>query len=156
MRKIKNMTRFIALVVAITGTLMLAVPYASANAVALPVSTFADSQCGSGKDAITTSINFGCNGAVCPTSPSAPYCTSSHNAMIDLTFAIIRFLSDGVGLIIIASVIIAGIQYTFSRGEPQSIANASKRIQSSVTALLIFIFAYALLNYIIPNGFLGQ
>lgn len=141
-----------------------------ANVNALDISYPSDSivavsMCGSGKDAIITSIDFGCNGANCLNTKTNkavtktskdPYCNGNHNAFVDLLFAIIRFISDGVGLILIASIIIAGIQYTFSRGEPQEVKLATKRVQSAFSALLIFILAYAILNFIIPNGFFGQ
>lgn len=155
MQKRKNIIHRLVLVAAVLISLTVGLPsVASANPV--PVKDFALSQCGSGTDKITTSINFGCDGAVCVTNPSASYCSGNHDALMDLMFALIRLLSDGVGLVIIASLILAGIQYTFSRGDPQSVKSATKRIQSTATALIVFIFAYALLNYIIPNGILGQ
>jgi hypothetical protein len=73
---------------------------------------------------------------------------------MDMTFAIIRFLTTGVGLVLVASMIWAGMQYTFSRGDPQASANAVTRIRSNVIALLIFIFAYAIINYVVPGAFL--
>lgn len=98
--------------------------------------------CGSGADAYTPSIDLGCKG--------------EGNPIMDLTFAIIRWLSDGVGLVIVGSVIVGGIQYTTSRGDPQATAAAVNRLRSAVTALFIFIFAYAILNYLIPGQVLGQ
>ena len=122
-----------------------------------PTTSTSKYQCGSGPEAVSTTIDFGCNGNSCAsTTPDPKFCGSDHSATIDLLFAIIRFLSDGVGLVVIASLIIAGVQYTFSRGEPQAITLATKRIQSSVIALAIFIFAYALINFVIPNGVFGQ
>lgn len=100
----------------------------------------AQNECGGGENAIKTSIDFGCKG--------------EGNAMLDLAFAIIRFLSNGAGLVIIGSLIWAGIQFTGSRGDPQSSAMAINRIQSTVFALLIFIFAYAIINYLVPGVFL--
>ena len=114
-----------------------------------------NSQCGSRADAIYTTIDFGCYGATCLTSKPLPYCNHSHSAIIDVLFAIIRFITDGVGLVIIASLIFAGIQYTVSRGDPRALKKATMRIHSSATALILFILAYAILNYIIPNGFFG-
>jgi hypothetical protein len=73
-----------------------------------------------------------------------------------LIFSIIRFLSAGVGIIIIASMIVAGIQYTSARGDPNAVAKAQLRIRSNVVALLIYIFAYAILNYLIPIGLFKQ
>lgn len=102
---------------------------------------FAGKVCGDKKDgAVTTSIDIGCKGV--------------GNPIMDAFFAIIRFLSDGVGLVIIASIVYGGIQFTSSRGNPQDTAKAIERIRSAVIALLIFIFGYAFLNYLIPAGVL--
>lgn len=130
---------------------------AMAQPLSVPTTTVALSQCGSKTGKVITAINFGCNGAHCyPTSDGDPYCGSNHSAVVDLLFAVIRFLTDGIGLVIIMSLIIAGIQYTTSQGDPSAIKHATERIHSAATALALFIFAYAILNYIIPNGFFGQ
>jgi hypothetical protein len=98
--------------------------------------------CGGGdhNDHVDVSVNIGCTG--------------KGNPIVDMLFALIRFLSNGVGLVIIASIIYGGIQYTTSRGDPQATANAINRIRNSLFALLLFVFAYALLNFLIPKGFL--
>ena len=96
--------------------------------------------CGGGSQKVAVSIDFGCQG--------------KGNPIIDMLFAVIRLLSDGVGLVIIASLIVAGIQFTSSRGDPQATANATKRIQSNVTALILFFFTYAILNYLVPGAVL--
>lgn len=88
---------------------------------------------------VTTSISFGCK--------------TQGSPIADLLFAIIRFLSNGVGILVVLSIVIAGIQYIGSRGEPQGTAQAIARIRSSLIALVIYIFAYAILNYLIPVGF---
>ena len=119
------------------------------------------SGCGAGSGLyVKTSINFGCYGNGCSGSTAGyadgSYCSKTHNGIVDLLFAIIRFLSDGVGLVVIVSVIIGGIQYIMSRGDPNATGAAIKRLTSALTALLIFIFAYAILNYVIPVGFFKQ
>lgn len=96
--------------------------------------------CGGPSQTVITSINFGCQ--------------QKGNGILDLLFAIIRFLSDGVGLVIILSIIIAGIQYISSSGDPQTVSKAVARIRSSIIALIIYIFAYAILNYLIPGAVL--
>ena len=78
-------------------------------------------------------------------------CQHKGNPIMDMTFAVIRILSDGVGLIIVASLTYAGVQYIGSQGDPQSTEAAVKRIRSNVLALFVFIFGYALLNYLIPG-----
>jgi hypothetical protein len=81
-------------------------------------------------------------------------CKNKGNPIIDALFAIIRFLSYGVGLIIVGSLIVAGIQYTMAKDDPQAVAGAQKRIKSTIGALALFLFGYAILNYIIPAGVL--
>jgi hypothetical protein len=96
--------------------------------------------CGGGGDQVKTAIDIGCKG--------------KGNPVTDMLFAFIRFLSNGAGLVIIGSFILGGIQFSAARGDPQAAANAIKRIQGTVVALIFFIFGYALLNYVIPAGFL--
>jgi hypothetical protein len=113
--------------------------------------------CGSPvSSAVQTSIDFGCYGDACGTANPTAYCSGTHSPLIDLLFAIIRFLSKGVGIVVIGSIIVGGIQYIGSRGEPNATSMAINRIRSSVIALIIFIFAFAILNYIIPAGFFNQ
>jgi Type IV secretion system pilin len=107
-------------------------------------------QCGSGKNAVNTTIDIGCKGASCQTSNP-----DGCNAMTDAVFAIIRALSVGVGLVIVASMVWAGIQYTASRDDPSAVGKAKERIQNNLIALLVYVFAYAILNYLIPKGFFG-
>jgi hypothetical protein len=94
-------------------------------------------QCGEGDGAVKTSINIGC--------------TAKGNPIMDFSFAVIRFLSNGAGLVLIASLVYGGLQYTMSRGDPQATAAALNRIKSVGGALFLFIFAYAILNYLIPG-----
>jgi hypothetical protein len=91
---------------------------------------------------VHTTINIGCKG--------------KGNPIADATFAVIRFLSNGVGLVIVGSLVYGGIQYSASRGDPQATAMAVNRLRSTLLALFIFIFGYTILNYLIPAGFLGQ
>ncbi len=95
-------------------------------------------ECGAPGDAVKVSINVGCRG--------------QGNPIVDMLFAFIRFLSAGVGIVVIGSIVVAGIQYTTSQGDPNATAKALGRINSSGIALLIYIFAAALLNFIIPAG----
>lgn len=81
-------------------------------------------------------------------------CKRKGNAILDMTFAILRFLTIGVGIVVIGSIVLAGIQYTVSRGDPNATSQALKRVSSSVGALILFIFIYAILNWIVPNTIL--
>lgn len=118
-----------------------------------PATVSAAYVCGTGSERVETSIDLGCIGSQCLNAGAPAFCASDHSGIIDMLFAIIRFLSAGVGLIVIGSIVFAGIQYTTSRGDPQATAEAIKRIRNTVIALGIYIFAYAILNYLIPAGF---
>jgi len=64
----------------------------------------------------------------------------------------INLLSVLVGLLAIASIIIGGIQYTMSEGDPQKAGRAKNRITSTIVALVIYFFLYAGLQFVVPGG----
>lgn len=99
--------------------------------------------CGTGDSRITTKFNFGCNGA-------------AKNPIVDLALAIIRFLAAGVGVVVVISIILAGIQYSTSEGNPEATMKAKRRVQASLIALVIYIFTFAIINYLVPGGFLNR
>ena len=105
---------------------------------AAPATVYAFSCGGKNYKQVQTSINFGCKGI--------------GNPVNDIVFAVLRFLSVGVGFIIVGSLMYAGIQYIFSRDDPSAVSAAKTRIQHTIIALLMYIFAYAILNFILPGG----
>ena len=110
-----------------------------------PPSTGTDGrQCGKGSKKVVIGFNIGCKGDSYP--------GEQLNPIVDMLFALFRFLSVGVGIVVIGSIIVAGIQYAMSRGNPQATQAAIKRIASSVGALILYIFIFAIANYLIPGG----
>lgn len=77
---------------------------------------------------------------------------SKCDLMSKYAYPFINFLAALVGLVVVISIIIGGIQYGSSAGDPQAAAAARKRIQNAIIALVTFIFLYALLNFLIPGG----
>ena len=67
------------------------------------------------------------------------------NPLINLVAALV-----GIGVVI--SIVIAGIQYGSSAGDAQKVSAAKARIRNAVIALATFIFLYTLLNFLIPGG----
>jgi len=141
----------------IVSIMILTVTVVSFASIAAPVSTYAKAKsktpaksapasppaadvCGSGDSKTKLAINIGCQG--------------KGNAIADALFAIIRVLSEGVGLVVVGSIVWAGIQYSTSQGNPQATASAVNRIRASIFALLLYIFGFWLLNYLIPGHFL--
>ena len=68
----------------------------------------------------------------------------------------INLLSGLVVLVAIVSIIIAGIMYSSSGGDPQKTAKAKSRIINTLLALLAYIFLYSFLQFIIPGGLLNK
>lgn len=67
----------------------------------------------------------------------------------------INLLTGLAGLAITASVIIGGIQYSTSGGNPQAASAAKKRISNAFLALLALVFLYTFLQWIVPGGVFG-
>lgn len=100
--------------------------------------------CG-GKDTgqVTTRFNFGCVGNDGP---------AKNGPILDLLFSFIKFLSAGVGIIIVGSIILAGIQYSASEGKPDATQAAKNRIQNAFIGLIVYIFAFSLVQFLVPGG----
>ncbi len=103
-------------------------------------------QCGKGKDTFKTKFNFGCLGNKA---------TSDISPLEDLIYAIIRFMSVGIGLLVVASIVYAGIQYSASEGKPDAAQQAKNRVRNSIIGLIVYIFAFALIQYLVPGGLFG-
>jgi hypothetical protein len=64
----------------------------------------------------------------------------------------LNILSAIVVLAAVIMLIVAGIQYTASNGDPQAIAAAKKKISNVLMGIFAFIFLYAFLDWLIPGG----
>ena len=67
---------------------------------------------------------------------------------------VIQYFSSAVGLIIVLMIVIGGIQYITSAGDPGAIRAAKNRITNAIIALMAFFLMFAVLNFIIPGGIL--
>lgn len=67
----------------------------------------------------------------------------------------IQVLSAMVGIVVVGSIMFAGIQYTTAGSDPQKVSAAKSRVRNSLLALFLFIFTFAFLNWLIPGGLLG-
>lgn len=64
----------------------------------------------------------------------------------------IDLLSAAVGVVVIGSIIVGGIMYSASHGDPQLVAKARSRIINAVIAFVAYIFVYAFIQWVIPGG----
>ncbi|MGI9027276.1 MAG: hypothetical protein ACR2FM_00295 [Candidatus Saccharimonadales bacterium] len=102
-------------------------------------------QCGNSQAGgeVKTRFNFGCIGNDGP---------ANMGAIEDMTYAFIRFLSYGVGIIIVFSIIMSGIQYSASEGNAEATQAAKGRIQNAVVGLFFYLFSFALVQFLVPGG----
>jgi hypothetical protein len=88
-----------------------------------------------------------------PTSTSLNRCLNENPIVKDLRI-VVRVLSAGTGVIIVGSIIWAGVKYVWAGNNPNEISAAKDRIQNSIIALLAFFFIFAFLEWLIPGGLL--
>jgi hypothetical protein len=80
-------------------------------------------------------------------------CSGKGNPIYDYLRGIIIFIGAAIGLAVVISIIVAGIQYSSSAGNPQNIAKAKERIVNAVIGLLLYLFLAAIIRYLIPQVF---
>jgi hypothetical protein len=82
---------------------------------------------------------------------SAQTCLKNSAFIKDLN-NIVNFLSAAVAIVVIAMLIIGGIQYSLAGDNATAITAARQRITNALIALAAFIFSYAFLQWLIPGG----
>jgi hypothetical protein len=80
--------------------------------------------------------------------------SSGNGVIVNYLANILTFLSAVVGAVILLMLIIAGVQYITSAGDPKAITNAKNRLVNAITALILFVMAFAILNFVVPGGIL--
>jgi hypothetical protein len=76
-------------------------------------------------------------------------------AIVAYLILILKLVNELVGMVIILVLIIAGIQYITSVGDPTRIKSAKKRITQAITALVLYMLSIAILTFLIPGGLIG-
>ncbi len=64
----------------------------------------------------------------------------------------INLLSVVVGIVVAIMIVVGGIQYSASRDNPQATAAAKQRVTNAVIALVVYVFIFAILEYLVPGG----
>lgn len=65
---------------------------------------------------------------------------------------IINGLSAAAALVMVLSLIFSGIQFMTARDNASQVAAAKQRILVTVLTLVLFIFGYAILQWLVPGG----
>lgn len=91
--------------------------------------------------------NNDCSKANSPSELSAENC-----GIIKYIIVITNVLAALVGVVVLFSVVMGGIQYSTAGANPKIVAMARKRIINALLALAVFVFMYAFLQWLVPGG----
>jgi hypothetical protein len=64
----------------------------------------------------------------------------------------ITLLSVIVGIVVVIAIIVGGIQFSTSGGDPKKAARGRKHVVNAIFGLIAYIVLYAFLQFIIPGG----
>lgn len=73
-------------------------------------------------------------------------------SVVNLLIDIVNFLAVGVGILVVGGIVWGGSIYASSNGDSSKVQQAKTIIVNAIVGLLLFIFMYALINYMVPGG----
>jgi Type IV secretion system pilin len=65
---------------------------------------------------------------------------------------LINFMAALVGVAVVAAIIIGGIQYSSSAGDPAKASAAKAHIRDAIIALVAFVLLYSMISFLLPGG----
>jgi hypothetical protein len=68
---------------------------------------------------------------------------------------VLRLLSSIIGVVIVLMIVIGGVQYMTSLGDPKAVASAKNRITNAIIALVLFLMTFAIISFLVPGGIVG-
>ncbi|HSE29101.1 MAG TPA: hypothetical protein VLA77_00770 [Candidatus Saccharimonadales bacterium] len=81
--------------------------------------------------------------------------TFQTNPIVQVLVAVLALFAGGVGLVVVGGIVWGGFLYMTARGNSSQTQQAITVIINACVGLLLFIFMFAILNFIIPGGILG-
>jgi hypothetical protein len=70
----------------------------------------------------------------------------------NLVNPLIKLLTASIGVVIVISLVMAGIGYSSAGGDPSKVAAAKNRINNTIIALILYIFMLGLIQWLVPGG----
>jgi hypothetical protein len=65
---------------------------------------------------------------------------------------IVKVLSGLVGIAVVGTIIVGGMQYTAAGDKPEALQKAKQRITNGLIALGVFLLTFAFLQWLVPGG----
>ncbi len=92
--------------------------------------------------AAQTSIDFNCAKSDKP----------GANTVTSLLLTIINFLAIGVGIAVVGGIVFGALRYSSANGNASHAQQGITFIVNAVIGLILFIFMYAIINFLVPGG----
>lgn len=124
-------------------SLVLLLSFALPGLVSVPASA---AKCGD----VKTAFNFNCGNNV--NSESA---NIRRNPIYAVLVYFVNFLAAGVGIVVVGGIVWGSIIYIHANGNSGKTQQGITLIVNSFIGLLLFIFMYAIMNYLVPGGLIG-
>jgi uncharacterized membrane protein YraQ (UPF0718 family) len=107
-----------------------------------------------------TNTDTGCSGTYTCSSDTASSASAAENCVAGdpITTYLqdtVDFLSALVGVVVVGTIIVGGIQYSLAGDNAQAVGAAKQRIVNGLIALVAFMLIAAFLQWIIPGGLLS-
>jgi hypothetical protein len=89
--------------------------------------------------------------------PALTQCSSTTSCDLVKKYVdpLINVLAAAVGVVVTISIVVGGIQYASSAGDPGKASAAKSRIRNAIIALVGFFLLYAVLQWLVPGGLLN-
>jgi Type IV secretion system pilin len=82
-------------------------------------------------------------------------CTDHGGLIMNYLILLIQYISGLVALYVVLMIVIGGVQYISSAGNPGAISAAKNRITNAIIALVLFLMMFTIMNFIVPGGILN-
>jgi Type IV secretion system pilin len=168
-RKSFALTLLTITIVGLMSSVSSASPSTFAVVIPAPVGAGSGAATGNGSDTGDNGCNSQALCAYCAkNNPGAAECvpsgtdtaatcdTSQCNLVTKYVNPFINLFSVIFGLIAVISLILGGINFSTSEGDPQKAARAKQRIFNTIFALVGYIFFYAFLQFLVPGGLFNK
>lgn len=76
------------------------------------------------------------------------------NPIMSIVLQLTNFLAVGVGIAVVGGIVWGSLLYTTANGDSGKAQQGIAVIVNAVIGLLLFIFAYAIVNFLVPGGIL--
>lgn len=112
--------------------------------------------------AILGFLSVGVQAATCYGSDGKPYetsiidCSTAGDTGKGLIWEVltiaVNFLAAGVGIAVVAGIVFGAVTYATAAGNADQAKKGISFVTNAVIALLLFIFMYAIINFLVPGG----